>query len=335
MESTKQDIDSMMSYSLKFSEADCYVCGFALDGEGGGTAPAETEPGDKPLWLHIDYSEKDSEEWLRKLGIADSIVESLVRLDTRPRTMVLEQGVLVILRTVNANPGQRPDDMVSLRIWIEKNRIITVRQRRVYSVQDIKQELESGRGPRDIQSFVSRLIEKVADRISDYVETIEEEVVAFEQNIESGDPVEARGRISALRREVAGVRRYLAPQRDALDTFSRQAKSVLDAEHAYLIHEQSDRIVRYVEDLDLVRERTLVLQEELMNRMAQEQNSRMYVLSMVAAVFLPISFVTGLFGMNVAGLPGLENPGAFLLVSGAMVVLVLGILALFRARGWL
>ncbi|MEX2367325.1 MAG: CorA family divalent cation transporter, partial [Pseudohongiellaceae bacterium] len=144
-----------------------------------------------------------------------------------------------------------------------------------------------------------------------------------------------RIQVSSLRRQAATTRRYLAPQRDALDALYRQAKNILDQDHVYEIHEQSDRIVRYVEDLDLVRERALVLQEELMNRIAQEQNARMYVLSIVAAVFLPISFLTGLFGMNVAGLPGVEDPEAFLIVAVLMGLTVAGILLYFRNKKWL
>ncbi|MDT8399817.1 MAG: CorA family divalent cation transporter, partial [Pseudomonadales bacterium] len=110
---------------------------------------------------------------------------------------------------------------------------------------------------------------------------------------------------------------------------------IMDEENAYRLHEQSDRIMRYVEDIDLVRERALVLQEELMNRIAQEQNARMYMLSIVAVIFMPVTFVTGVFGMNVAGLPGLEQPGAFMQVVAVMSLIVAGVLWLLRRKRWL
>jgi len=88
-----------------------------------------------------------------------------------------------------------------------------------------------------------------------------------------------------------------------LQSLSRNHSGLLDREQAFEICEEGDRITRYLEDLDLVRERAMVAQEEILGRMAQQQNARMYVLSIVAAIFLPLSFLTGLFGMNVAGLP--------------------------------
>ncbi len=72
-----------------------------------------------------------------------------------------------------------------------------------------------------------------------------------------------------------------------------------------------------------------------MNRIAQEQNSRMYLLSVVAAIFLPLTFVTGMLGMNVAGLPGTVNPDAFLISAVVMVVLGIALVAYFKWRKWI
>ena len=90
-----------------------------------------------------------------------------------------------------------------------------------------------------------------------------------------------------------------------------------------------------LEDLDLVRERALVAQEEFLGMIANEQNNRMLLLSIVAAIFLPLSFLTGLMGMNVAGLPGTENNWAFGIIVFLMTLIAVLILLLFRARKWL
>jgi len=316
------------------TQAQSYVHGVVLNGDGSATPLDQTSSLDKPLWVHLDYSLPDCAETLSSLGLSDNIIESLVRTTTRPRTIADRGGFMIFLRAVNLNPGDEPDDMVSLRVWLEQDRLITVRQRRVYSIQDIRKEMESGNGPEHIQQLFILIVERLADRISEYVDNIEEKVGEFEESIESSSSNQVRVAVSSLRRQSAMVRRYLAPQRDALDSFHRQCGSILNEAEAFELQEQTDRIIRYVEDLDLVRERCLVLQEELMNRIAQEQNARMYVLSIVAAVFLPISFVTGLFGMNVAGLPGLEAPAAFALVAGCMAAIAGGILLYFKLKKW-
>ena len=323
-----------MTMNEQITSAESYVHGVILNGDGSCTHLEDSSSLDKPMWLHLDYSLPDCAPTLKALGLADNVIESLVCTTTRPRTIAENNGFVIFLRAVNLNPGDDPDDMVSLRVWLEKDRLITIRQRRVFSIQDIRKELEAGNGARDIQRLFITIVERIADKIAEYVNDIEEKVGSFEESIESSNSNQIRVEVSSLRRQAAMIRRYLAPQRDALDSFYRLCRGFLDEPLVFELHEQTDRIIRYVEDLDLVRERCLVQQEELMNRIAQEQNARMYVLSIVAAVFLPISFVTGLFGMNVAGLPGVETPSAFTLVAGTMGVIAFGILAYFKMKKW-
>ena len=104
--------------------------------------------------------------------------------------------------------------------------------------------------------------------------------------------------------------------------------------YPYRLREQIERMTRYLENLDLIRERTLVLQEEWTNIAMEQQNSRIHALAIVALIFLPITFVTGIFGMNVAGLPGVENTNAFFFVTGAMLVISLVVVGLLKLKRW-
>ena len=317
------------------TEDSSFVYGWALNGSGGGSQlarPGDAESG--PTWLHFDYSKPGVENELRTLGLDDWIIESMVRIDTRPRAVAFESGILVILRGINMNPGADPEDMVSLRLWLEPDRLISVRQRRLFAVQDVSDELGRGRGPRNVPEIVVTIVEKLADRIKNFVDGIEDRITAFEDLVEKHPPAEIRANVSEVRRQTAVVRRFISPQRDALDALCRDSKGVLSQEQTFMVREQADRIAREVEDLDLVRERSLVVTEELLNRIAQEQNNRMYVLSIIAAIFLPITFITGLFGMNVAGLPGIENPAAFVMVAGGMAAVTLLTFVLLRAKRW-
>jgi zinc transporter len=312
----------------------CLVFGYVLDGKGGGT-PIETGAlSDRPTWLHIDYSASTTVSWLRDAGLAPEIVESLVRPETRPRALVTRRGMLVVLRGINTNPESNPEDMVSLRIWIEPNRMITVRHRRVLVAQDVGESLEAGQGPRDLPDLLIHLIERLADRIGAFIDNIEDQILAFEGQVETDRPGAIRSQVSTLRRQTAVVRRFVAPLREALEALCRQAEGTLEPPQIFAVRDQSDRIVRSVEDLDLIRERALVVQEELLNRITQQQNDRLYLFSVVAAIFLPITFITGLFGMNTGGLPGLEEPRASWVVFAAMLVVTAGTIMYLRIKKW-
>ena len=284
--------------------------------------------------MHIDFSSKQARRWLASQGIEQHVIATLIQEESRPRTLPTDKGLLIVLRGINRNAGADPEDMVSIRIWIEPGRMISVRQRRVISAQEALECLERGEGPKDIPELLMLLIERLADGIGMFIDGVEERIENYESAVATGELAELRSAVSTIRRQVAAVRRYLAPQRDALEALHRQAGSLLNANELYLVREQSDRITRYVEDLDLVRERGLVLQEELLSRISQEQNSRTYLLSIVAAIFLPITFISGVFGMNVAGLPGLENINSFWVLSGVMVVISAATLIWLRHNRW-
>jgi len=313
----------------------CYLFGCTLDGRGGATNVDESiEFATPPHWAHIDYSSEQARGWLTARGLEPFVIDTLIRNESRPNLAAVDDGLLIVLRGINRNAGADPEDMVSLRIWIERDSMISVRQRQVIAAREVFVELENGNGPKNLAELLTRLIERLADGIAVFVDDIEERIEQHEADVETGEPQNIRTDVSAIRRQLATVRRFLAPQRDALDALFRQGKSFLDEDKLYLVREQSDRITRYVEDLDLVRERALVVQEELFNRISQEQNARTYVLSIVAAIFLPITFISGVFGMNVAGLPGLEDINSFWIVSGVMLATSVAILIGLRWKKW-
>lgn len=305
---------------------------FDLDGAGGAAEASDNLSAD---WLHVDYSMEGAFDVLSALGLPEGVAESLVREDTRPRVTVTSDGTLLFLRAINLNPGSDPEDMVSLRLWITPTKLITSRQRKMLSVQAVREALEAGQGPKDVMGVVLEITSGVADRIASFVTDVDEQLELIEEYYLETTDFSQRSKVAAIRREIATVKRFLTPQKDALYSLLNQMRQSLSEAEAFYLRDHIDRITRALEDLELIRERAMVLQEEMANVSMEQQNQRMYALSIIAAIFLPITFVTGMFGMNVAGLPGLEEPAAFTIVVVIMVVLTGGIMGYFRHNRWL
>lgn len=311
-----------------------------LDGKGGGQSLSTSEmeswsAADGLLWVHCDQNEAATADWLESTSdISETVAGILLAGETRPRAIVDDDTIIIILRGINMNPGAMPDDMVAIRVLIQESRIITSFRRPLLSTQDIRDSLESSQGPRSVGEFLITLISALNGRIDAAIENIEQLVVDIEDAIEHGQVSSLRSSLGVVRRQAAAIRRYIAPQRDALERLVRSQSRLVTKAESFELREESDRLTRLLEDLDLAREHALVTQEEIMNRVAQEQNSRMYLLSVVAAIFLPLTFASGVLGMNVAGLPGVENPNGF--VYSAIVMLVLGVslLLYFRWKKW-
>lgn len=314
---------------------------YLFDGSGGAREldaddVAQWSEEDGILWIDFDQNKKKSREWIgRHSSVDKNVADILLAGETRPRTIVESKGLIVIVRGINMNPGAVPDDMVAVRIWIEKNRIITSHRRKMLSVSDVRETLKAGKGPKTVGQFLILLTSCLSGRIGAAVENIEQLLEDVESGVAAGDIGPLRTTLGIVRRQAAAIRRYLAPQREALDRLVRSHADILTDAEVYDLREEGDRLTRQLEDLDLSRENALVTQEELMNRVAQEQNVRMYLLSVVAAIFLPLTFVTGLLGMNVAGLPGLENPNGFVISAVIMATFGIGLVIYFKWKKWI
>ncbi len=320
---------------------DGLVAAYRLDGSGGGqaldwAAIDAWQPDQGLLWVHLNRASDDAAQWLREhSGLDPLIVESMLEESTRPRCMPIGDGVMLILRGVNLNPGADPEDMVSIRLWIEQDRIISVRLRRLLSVVDLRAAIDAGRGPRTVGEFVSTLADRLVARMADVVADVDDEVDRLQDQVLDVESRRLRSELTRTRRMIIALRRYLAPQRDALARLTQVRPAWLREVDVLHLREEADRVVRYVEDLDAARERAAVTQEELASRLAEQINSRMYVLSVVAAVFLPLGFLTGLFGINVGGIPLADNPWGFFQVGAVLLLITLLQLLLFRWRRWL
>jgi len=327
--------------SSTWDEGDGLICAYDLDGKGSGR-PLQMQDLDSPVtsdglrWIHLDFTKTGGKDWLlNKSGIDTTVLEAMLDDDIRPRALHTPHGVLAILRGVNLNPGEDAEDMVSIRVWLEPGRIISTRRRRVMSVSELQKQLAQGIGPRSPGSFMTELAWLLGERIADVVDRVDAEIEDAEIDLTDQPTANQRRDFARLRRKTAQIRRYLSPQREALDRLSRMQHAVFEEADLAALSEETNRMTLFLEELDLARERSMVAQEELLSLLAQQQNSKMYLLAIVSAVFLPLSFLTGLFGMNVAGLPGLEDPKAFLWVALIMGGIGVAILLLFRLKKWL
>lgn len=286
-------------------------------------------------WVHFETGEA-SERWLgAESGLPPAVVESLVTVGARPRCSLIEDGLLVVLRGVNMNPGQDPEDMVSVRGWLTAKRVVTVRIRRVMAIQDLRSALIDGTGPRDVGTLLVGVISGLLDRIRPVVEDLEDQLDRIEDQVSAGDLEAPLQRLGELKTAAIRLRRHMAPQREAFERLREQHPRWLTKPHVAVVREASQRTARLVEDLEAILARSSVARDEIAQELAARMNRTMYRLSVIAGIFLPLSFLTGLLGINVGGMPGTDNATAFWWVCGICAVLGGFLVLVSRRMKWL
>jgi len=317
------------------------VCAYHLDGRGGGRelddAGVRNAAGaDGLLWIHLAIDAAATADWLRQeSGLDPQVVEGLLEKGTRPHVATFGEGVLVFLRGVNLNPGADPEDMVSIRVWIEATRVISVRCHCLAAVSDLREAIALEKGPRTSGEFLVQLADKLTDRMGPVIDGLEEGVDDLEEQMLSCTTAEHRNRLGELRRQAIALRRYLSPQREALSRLSQDAAALLSESEQRELRDVGNGVQRYVEALDAARERAAVIHEEVGHALAEQTNRTIYLLSIVTTLFLPLGLITGLLGINVGGIPGAEEPRAFVAVIAVLAVLVGVQVAVLRRLGHL
>ncbi|MGE4220226.1 MAG: zinc transporter ZntB [Alphaproteobacteria bacterium] len=312
-----------------------------LDGKGGAVAldwdgVTAWRPEDGPIWIELDRDHPRAREWLeRHSGLTPLVSGSLVEPETRPRATAVDAGMIVHLRGVNLNPGAEPDDMVSIRIWVEAQRIVTVQLRRLLAVEDTRGLLQAGRGPTTAPGVAVRIACALAERMVPVMEEIEDQIDAAQDDALAEPSLELQARTLEQQSQAIRMRRFLAPQREALSGIAAAEAPWLLKRHREALREASNQTVRVVEQLDAVRDRAAAIQVAVQNASAVQLNRNLYLLSVVGAVVLPPTLLAGLLGMNVSGIPWSDEPWSFAAVCiGTLAIVALELLAL-RWMKWL
>ncbi len=224
---------------------------------------------------------------------------------------------------------------MALRMWFDEHRIISMRHRKVMAIDDIQQSIKAGKGPSSLADFLVMTANRLVDRMADVVAEIDDAVDELEETVLTAESHELRPKLAGVRRQSISLRRYMAPQRDVLARLQNERFSWLNDIDRVRIREIAERTARFIDDIDSARDRAAITQEELNNRLSEQMNKTMYVLSIVAAIFLPLGLLTGLLGINVGGIPGTESKIAFALVTLLLVGIAFVEFWIFRRRKWI
>lgn len=319
---------------LKFSAA---VYSFQMDGQGGiATINNETLlTKEKPGWIHLDYANEESARWLRDSPlIPDSIRDSLAGESIRPRLSRVGDGILLTLRSVNIDQSMHPDQMVTLRVYITDSLVISTRHRKVYALDEVLDDLRSGSGALNVGDWLVQICDAITDHASEFIERLHDTVMEIEDNLLE-QIVPERGKMASLRKQLIILRRYMAPQRDVFSRLATERVAWLEQDDKHRMQEIADRLGRGLDDLDSSIARTMVLADEISSLLSDNMNRRTYTLSVLAMVFLPTTFLTGLFGVNLGGIPGSDSPWAFLTFCLVVIGLVFGLIWWLKSSKWL
>jgi zinc transporter len=290
---------------------------------------------DNILWLHLCAINPKTRQWLEtETGIDQSMIEAMLAEDTRPRALIRDDEMLVNIRGMNLLDPDNQENMISIRMWFKDNVVITTRRRDILAIEDVKHFIEEGNGPKSIGNFLTMVTERVYARMESYIENLDDCVSMVEEKVAIEPEADVARDIATIRRRNAEFRRHIIPQKLVLEHLIKSNVGWLAEESIESIIESHDKVTRYTEDLNDIRDRVQILNEEIWQLQAKQLNKTAFMFSVAATVFLPLSFFTGLMGINVGGMPGLDNVAGFWIVVVICVLIFIALIIMFRKRHW-
>ncbi|HEX6377128.1 MAG TPA: zinc transporter ZntB [Allosphingosinicella sp.] len=306
------------------------------DGPPRRVAPEEAGGYDGPgfVWIHVEGGDEDDLVLLRGRDIPEIAANALVATETRPRCDRIEDGVIVNLRGPAAGEIETPDRLVSIRMWVRRGKVDSVSRHRLGATDAVLAQMQAGRtvDPGDLVAAFAREISKQLDP---EVAALGDQLDDAESELEEGNIYRLRSVIARIRSEAIAYRRFVAPDRDALETLAAQDVGWLAEDDRLHIREAADRFARMTEELEAVRERAALLHEQITDLRSELIDQRSLLISVVAFIFLPLTFITGLLGMNVEGIPYADTHWAFWGIVAFCVAVGAVVLAWFGYRHWL
>lgn len=289
----------------------------------------------RPFWMHVEKPSKNLESKICKsLSIPKAARLILFAPEVRSRFVKVDKGFVFVIHSVQSSNMALEEDFPTLRLWITHDSVLSIASKKIQSIDDLHQLLKDPEVPdSDLTPMycLTNIIDCIIDYLEEVIYQLDEKLYKVESQFQCDDATITK--ITNIRQDIIYLRRYVNPQRDALINLA--SKLVFASGYSQtLLKELSDGMQRQVESIEMLRERAVVMQDNLTNQIGEISNRRMYLLTLIMLIFTPAFFIMGLFSESVS-IPGMNNPYAWWGINISIVVTSYLLYKILKAKKWL
>ena len=270
-------------------------------------------------------------------GIHPLVLEDVMNTDQRPKVDFFDDYVYIVLKSLNYNSHKDDFESEQISLICGKNYVITFQEEIGDDFDAIRERLRKGGRTRELgadflaYSLIDLIVDtyyQILDRMGDWIETLEEEII-------NEPEVKKTLEIKDLRRDLQFLRKNIWPVRELINSILRHDDNIFSKGTNVYFKDIYDHIVQIIDTMDTYRDMISTLMDLYLSNISFKMNEVMKILTIIATIFIPITFITSLYGMNFENMPELHSKYGYFTVWVIIILTSLGMLIYFRRKKWL
>ena len=296
---------------------------------------------DTPQVTWISVCGLHETDFLKQVGekfkIHPLVLEDILNVDTRPKIEITDDYLFIVMKLVLFNPDQKILETEQVSFILGRSFLFSFSERTDDIFNPIKDRITSQLGKirkRGSDYLLYALMDIVVDHYFLALEKIDERIESLDDEVIKNPERSQIESIYNLRNLLLHIRRSVYPLREIVNQLIKDDSDLLDESIEPYLRDLYDHTIHITETIEQQREVTNGLMEIYLSMMSNKMNEVMKVLTVIATIFIPLTFIVGIYGMNFPNMPEMNWPWAYFAVWGVMIAVVVGMVIYFRKKNW-
>jgi len=291
-------------------------------------------------WINIDglHDEDKVAEICHHMGLHKLTMEDILSVGQRPKLEEHENYLHIVLRMCMLHPNDSTIDEEQLSFVLQGNLLVTFQEKTGDVFKNVRTRLKEGKGfirKRSAGYLLYALMDAVVDHYFVVLEVLGERLENMELELLDNPGKDSMSGLHHLRREIISLRRSVYPLREVISQFSKIEEPTIEKSTQVFIRDLYDHTIQVIETIEVFRDMATGLLDLYMNSVSNKMNEIMKVLTIIATIFIPLTFVAGVYGMNFQYMPELTWRYGYVGLLGFMLLTALLMLVYFKKKRWL
>lgn len=302
--------------------------------------------------ITLHQSPEDQVDWYDIRGLHDTtliellgstfkihslVLEDVADTNQRPKFEEYEKGIYIIIRALNFDKTSLEIKTEQVSLYFRQGLLISFQEEETDLFEAVRKRIQTGRGKirsRGADYLAYALLDNIVDNYYVVLDCVEEAIEEIEDKLVADPDNNIKERIHQLKKELLVVRKSISPLREAISQFSKSDNNMIEENSSFYVRDLYDHTIQVMDMVETYRDMLNGLQDLYLSEISFRMNQVMQVLAVVTTVFVPLSFLAGLYGMNFDHIPELHVKNGYYYLLMVMAVIFIGSMYYFKKKKW-